>query len=102
MLDFFLTNLNNLNEIIKANFVIIIMVTPLVIVIGFFILYIENKEKKIKKAFNENKIIYFKNKNEIIELSKSNGWLLSDGYFKKNDRFIEIENNSDNLSLDIQ
>ncbi len=99
MLDFFLTNLNNLNEIIKANFVIIIMVTPLVIVIGFFILYLENKEKKIKKAFNENKIIYFKNKNEIIELSKSNGWLLSDGYFKKNDRFIEIENNSDNLSL---
>ncbi|MGB6329804.1 MAG: hypothetical protein WBF48_12840 [Halarcobacter sp.] len=99
MLDFFLTNLNNLNEIIKANFVIIIVVTPLVIVIGFFILYLENKEKKIKKAFNENKIIYFKNKSEIIELSKSNGWLLSDGYFKKNDRFIEIENNSDNLSL---
>jgi len=102
MIDIFLNNLNMIYDFFKENIIFIIILVPIAMAIVVLVFYIEIKEAKIKEAFKNNEPIYFNKKNEIIILSKSNGWILEDNYFKKNDKLIKIENNSDNLSLNIQ
>lgn len=102
MLDIFLNNINIIYELIKANIVILGILTVLAFILVVLNIFYTIKEVNIEVAFDSNEPIYFKCNNETIIISKKNGWKLKDGYFKKNDRLIKIENNSDNLSLNMQ
>lgn len=102
MTDMFLSNINTIYELIKANIVIIVILSILAFILVVLNIFFTIKEVNIEVAFNGNKPIYFKNNNEVIVISKSNGWIFKDGFFRKDDRLIKLENNSDNLSLNIQ